>query len=97
MKEIYYFRTYSWGGMEGRTQVIRNFETIELAKEDAINDTWNEAFTLYEIKLTFNGRVVENERFLEKIACGRDLARENYLNENNKSLVLNKKKKVKHN
>ena len=68
MKEIYYFRTYSWGGMEGRTQVIRNFETIELAKEDAINDTWNEAFTLYEIKLTFNGRVVENERFLEKIA-----------------------------
>lgn len=74
MKEIIYYRTYSYGGEEGRTIEKRNFDTIELAKQDALLDTWNDDFSLYEVKLTFNGRVTENERNLEdKIRSGRDI------------------------
>ena len=42
MKEITFYRTYSYGGMEGRDKEVRNFETVELAAQDALKDTWNE-------------------------------------------------------
>lgn len=73
MKEIRMYRTYSYGGMEGMDLETRTFETIELAKVDAKNDTWNSDFTLYEVILTFNGVITETENFIEKILCGRDI------------------------
>lgn len=74
MKEITYYRTYSLGGVELKNIQKRDFETIELAKKDALLDTWNESFSLYEVKLIFNGTVTEIERKLESnIKCGRDI------------------------
>lgn len=93
MKEINFFRTYSLGGMEGRTKVVRNFETSELAKENAINDNWNDNFELYEVKLTFNGIIIETETFIEKILCGRDLAIKKNQEVTNNNLVRKKIKK----
>ena len=94
MKEICFFRTYSLGGMEGRTKIVRNFETSELAKENAINDNWNDSFELYEVKLTFNGIVIETETFLEKIICGRDLAiKKNQKVTTNNNLVRKRRRK----
>ena len=57
MKEITFYRTYSYGGMEGRTEEVRNFETVELAVEDALKDTWNEQFKLYKVKMIFDGKI----------------------------------------
>ncbi len=73
MKEIKVYRTYSYGGYEGRDIVKRTFETIELAKANAKNDTWNNNFRLYEVVITFNGVVTEVENFIEEIPCGRDI------------------------
>ena len=72
MKKIKVYRTYSYGGMEGRDIIKRTFETIELAKENAKNDTWNDGFRLYEVVITFDGSVTEAENFIGEIACGRD-------------------------
>ena len=73
MKEIKFYRTYSYGGVEGRDKVVRNFETIRLAVENAVSDTWNDNFKLYEVKMIFNGVITESEKFLENLTCGRDL------------------------
>ena len=73
MKELKFYRTYSYGGMEGREKVVRNFETIRLAVENAANDTWTDNFKLYEVKMTFNGVITESEKYLENLTCGRDL------------------------
>lgn len=90
MREICFFRTYSLGGMEGRNREIRNFETIELAKENALNDTWNDNFQLYGVKLIFDGKITETETFLENLVCGRDLQRKKYQDETGP--VLRKRK-----
>lgn len=73
MTQITVFRTYSYGGTEGRDVTKRTFETIELAKENAKNDTWNSGFSLYEVVITFDGIVTEKETFIEEIICGWDL------------------------
>jgi len=91
MREIKFYRTYSLGGMEGRTKEIRNFETVKLAVEDAVNDTWNESFDLFEVNMVFNGRIIETEKFIEKLVCGRDIARQQ-ANENNQKTDLTRRK-----
>ena len=73
MKQIEYFRTYSYGGEDGRELEIRNFETPELAKDDAISDMKNTHFSLYQINILFNGRITESKKYLGQIVCGRDL------------------------
>ncbi|MBQ2946978.1 MAG: hypothetical protein IJE04_03915 [Bacilli bacterium] len=73
MKQIEYFRTYSYGGEDGRELEIRNFETPELAKDDAISDMKNTHFSLYQISILFNGRITESKKYLGQIVCGRDL------------------------
>jgi len=90
MKQIIYYRTKSYGGMEGRDIVIRNFETLELAKDNALSDTWNDSFSLYEVTLIFDGMIVETETFIERIKCYRDVIREQ---SNAPQLNIRKRKK----
>lgn len=73
MREIIYFRTYSYGGEDGKTLETRNFETPELAKDDAINDIRNTHFALYQINMVFDGKITESKKYLGQIVCGRDL------------------------
>lgn len=73
MREIIYFRTYSYGGEDGKTLEIRDFETPELAKDDAINDIRNTHFALYQINMVFDGKITESKKYLGQIVCGRDL------------------------
>ena len=75
MKEIIYYRTYSYGGMDDKDLTIRNFENPQLAKEDALMDKVNTNFKLYEIKLIFDGVVTEKKKQLEDLICYRDLLR----------------------
>ncbi len=73
MKKIEYFRTYSYGGENGKELEVRNFETPELAKDDAINDLVNTNFTLYQINMVFDGKITETKKYLGQIVCGKDL------------------------
>lgn len=75
MTTITYFKTRSWGGMEGRDIDVRKFETEELAREDALKETWNDGFTLYKVEMVFNGTITETETKIGNIECGRDLRR----------------------
>ena len=74
-----FYRTWSYGGMEGRTLEKRDFISIEDAKQNALNDTWNDSFALYEISLMVydKGEIKEiSYKLEEKIPCGRDLIKE---------------------
>ena len=93
MKEIIFYRTYSYGGMEGRTKEVRNFETVELAVEDALKDTWNEQFKLYKVKMIFDGKIIEEEKYIEPLVCGRDLISDNPLNKLNLESLTKPKRK----
>ena len=73
MKEIIYFKTYSYGGIDNNLVETRSFETPDLAKADALKDTWNINFHLYEVTMIFDGVVTEKEKSLGRIVCGRDL------------------------
>ena len=73
MKEIKYYRTYSYTGVEDRDLEKRDFETIEHAKVDAINDESNINFRLYEITMIFDGIIKETQKFLGPITCGREI------------------------
>lgn len=73
MKEIIYFRTYSYGGEDEKQLEIRNFETPELAKDDAISDVKNTHFSLYQINMFFDGEITESKKYLGQIVCGKDL------------------------
>lgn len=73
MREIIYFRTYSYGGEDGKTLEIRDFETPELAKDDAISDIKNTHFALYQINMVFDGKITQTIKYLGQIVCGRDL------------------------
>lgn len=75
MTTITYFKTRSWGGMEGRDIDVRKFETEKFARENALKDTWNYDFTLYKVEMVFNGTITEIETKLGKIECGRDVRR----------------------
>ena len=74
MQKIKYYRTYSYAE-DGKTVEKRGFETIELAKADAYNDRKESNFYLYEVTMTFDGTVIEEEKFLGQLVSGRDLAR----------------------
>ena len=56
MKTVVIYRTRSFGGMEGRTVQVRDFETEKDARENALNDTWNDGFALYKVTVTLNGK-----------------------------------------
>lgn len=71
MKEIEFYRTYSYGDPEVRPEK-RDFETIELAKSDAYNDVEKSKFLLFHVKMIFDGRIIEEEKYLGRIICGRD-------------------------
>ena len=73
MREIIYYRTYSYGGEDGKQLEVRNFETPELAKDDAISDVKNTHFALYQINMLFDGKITESKKYLGQIVCGRDL------------------------
>lgn len=72
---INFYRTKSWGGMEGRDLEISNWISETAAREAALNDIWNEDYTLYLVTLTItsSGRIIEDEQRLEKIPCGREI------------------------
>lgn len=72
MKEITVYRTYSYGGTEGKTVEKRTFETEQLARENAKKDTWNDDFSLYRVVVTIDGIICEREEFIGKIICGCD-------------------------
>ena len=73
MREIKFYRTYSYGGEEGKSIEKREFETIPLAKQDAINDTTNTDFLLYEVTMVFDGKITETKKYLCDLVCGKDL------------------------
>ena len=73
MKEFKYYRTYSYKDMYGKELEIREFETIDLAKNDAIMDRNNSNFHLFEITNIFDGRLTETKKYLGKIICGKEL------------------------
>lgn len=83
MTTFNYFKTYSYGGATGRKATERTFETIAEAKENALQDTWNECFTLYEVtaeyegdfkKAYITGKIKTTEKLIGELACQRDLA-----------------------
>lgn len=74
---IDFFRTKSWGGMELRDLKISDWISEEAAREAALADSWNINYTLYivTLKIMTNGLIIEDEQMLEKIPCGREMAR----------------------
>jgi len=75
MKEIKFYRTYSYGGPEEKSMEKRAFETVDLAKNDAYEDVKNMDFMLFEVTMVFDGKITETEKYLGKLVCGRDLKR----------------------
>ena len=71
MKQIRYYRTYSYN--EFNQLEVRNFETPELAKTDAILDQKNTYFNLYQIDMNFDGKITEVKKYLGQLVCGKDL------------------------
>lgn len=76
MTTIRYYETISYGGMEGRDIERRKFETEEMARENAMKDTWNDGFSMYEVTMTFNGRITEEKKYMGEIPCGREMNRQ---------------------
>lgn len=58
-KMITFYKTISWGGMEGRTLEEDLFETEEFARQHAKDDTWNTGYELY--KVTIEGTKAKTE------------------------------------
>jgi hypothetical protein len=79
MKEIIIYETESYGGMEGRDLVTSRYETEEIAKQHAITNNWNSGYTLYKVKITFNGVITEEKEEIGRIPCGCDVKRMNYI------------------
>jgi len=74
---ICFYRTKCLGGVEGRDLIVTNWVSEEAARAAALEDTWNEDYTLYIVQFIFasNGQLIEDEARLEKIPCGRDRLR----------------------
>jgi hypothetical protein len=72
MEKIY--KTYSWGGMEGRDLEADYWVSAEAAKEAAAKDNWNTGYTLYEVTLTVgeNGRIKMTETKIGTLESGAD-------------------------
>ena len=75
MTTITTFKTTSYGGMEGRTLVERQFETEDMARANAMENWWDEGFTLYETTMVVDGHVTITETLIGEIPCGRDALR----------------------
>lgn len=88
--EIKFYRTYSWGGMEGRDIEKRDFVTESLARKDALLDTWNNGFSLHQVTLTLDKEVTEKiEEIEKKIKCGYDVIMEKRANGEEVSIDIN--------
>ena len=87
--KIIFYRTYSYGGMEGKTLEKKDFETEYLAKLNAMSNNWNSDYTLYEVTIEFNGVIKKSEKFLGKIPCGRDIK-----NSDERQLIVEQYKKA---
>ena len=74
MKKIAFYRTYSYNDNKDKKVETRDFETIDLAKEDALNDDENYFFTLCKIIMTFDGIIKTNKVYLGRIPCKKDLS-----------------------
>lgn len=69
------FKTVSWGGCDGRLLEKKYFLKEESARKEAKNNTWNEGYILFKMKIKENedGQLcVEEEVDLGKIPCGRN-------------------------
>lgn len=73
MKEIMFYRTYSNLIDEPSITEKRDFETIDLAKADALADTKNYNFNLFEITMIFDGKITERKKYLGEITCRKTL------------------------
>ena len=73
MKKIEFYRTTSFGGTDGREYEERDFETKEAAMQNAIEDTWNTYFTLYEIEMIMDGRISYKQKYIGRIPCYQDV------------------------
>ena len=74
MKQIEFYRTYSYNDNNNKRVETRDFETIDLAKEDALNDEENYFFTLSKITMIFDGVIKTNVVPMGRIACKRELS-----------------------
>ena len=75
MKQIDFYRTYSYNDSKDKRVEIRDFETIDLAKEDALNDlpidlvsvSLHDAYnSVLEILGEYNQRDISKEIFITK-------------------------------
>lgn len=82
MNTVTFYMTESFGGMEGRDLEERKFKTEGLARLNALNDTWNERFTLYKVTMTFDGAINEKKELIGEIKSGRDIEYLKALREN---------------
>ncbi len=74
MKQIEFYRTYSYNDDKDKRVEIRDFETIDLAKEDALNDENNYYFTLSKITMIFDGIIKTKVKPIGRIPCKKDLS-----------------------
>lgn len=73
MKEIIFYRTYSYSNDQDKRLDVREFETESLAKQDALNDKTNIDFNLFQITKIFDGKITEQRKYLGKITCYNDI------------------------
>lgn len=74
MKKIEFYRTYSYSDDKDQNLEIRDFETMELAKEDALSDDDNYFFTLDKIVMVFDGIIKTKVIPIGRIPCKKDLS-----------------------
>ena len=74
MKKIEFYRTYSYSDNKDKRVETRDFETMELAKEDALNDSDNYYFTISKITMLFDGIIKTNVKPIGRIPCKKDLS-----------------------
>ena len=74
MREIKFYRTYSYSEDNAKME-IRDFETEELAREDALNDNSNVNFSLFEQTMKFDGNITVVGKFITMIPYGKQIKR----------------------
>lgn len=74
MKKIEFYRTYSYSDNKDKRVETRDFETIDLAKEDALNDENNYFFTVNKITMIFDGIIKTKVTPIGRILCKKDLS-----------------------
>ena len=73
MTNFTFFRTYFDNSGE---VMVKDFETETAARENALADTEGTNFHLYKVTMTINGQITYTKQHIERIACGKEIARE---------------------